>query len=47
MMRWNKTSKNAVATGSTFPSRAFISLRRLGSLVGVVDALDVGRERPD
>ncbi|WP_233237287.1 AAA family ATPase [Bordetella sp. LUAb4] len=43
----DKASKNAAATGGAFPSRAFISLRRLGTLVGVVDTLDVRRERPD
>ncbi|WP_186133552.1 AAA family ATPase [Burkholderia gladioli] len=43
----DKASKNAATTGGTFPSRAFISLRRLGTLVGVVDTLDVRRERPD
>lgn len=43
----DKASKNAAATGGTSPTRAFISLRRLGTLVGVVDTLDVRRERPD
>lgn len=43
----DKASKNAAAMGGAFPSRAFVSLRRLGSLVGVVDTLDVRRERPD
>ncbi|MBH9659218.1 AAA family ATPase [Burkholderia pseudomallei] len=43
----DKASKNAATTGGTFPSRAFISLRRLGTLVGMVDTLDVRRERPD
>ncbi|VWB51058.1 hypothetical protein BLA14095_02209 [Burkholderia lata] len=43
----DKASKNAATTGGYSPSRAFISLRRLGTLVGVVDTLDVRRERPD
>lgn len=42
-----KASKAAAATGGKHPSRAFISLRRLGAHVGVVDLLDVRRERPD
>jgi len=42
----DKASKNAAATGSIPPSRAFVSLRRLGPLVGVVDTLDVRREPP-
>lgn len=43
----DKASKNTAATGGVSPSQAFISLRRLGTLVGVVDTLDVRRERPD
>lgn len=43
----DKASKNAATTGGASPTRAFISLRRLGTLVGVVDSLDVRRERPD
>ncbi|CAE6727332.1 hypothetical protein R69658_01646 [Paraburkholderia aspalathi] len=43
----DKASKNAATTAGASPSRAFISLRRLGTLVGVVDTLDVRRERPD
>lgn len=43
----DKANKSAVATGGNSPSRAFISLRRLGTQVGVVDFLDVRRERPD
>jgi len=42
-----KSTKKAATEGGTPPSRAFISLRRLGALVGVVDTLDVRRERPD
>jgi energy-coupling factor transporter ATP-binding protein EcfA2 len=42
----DKASKNVTANDVP-PSRAFVSLRRLGSLVGVVDSLDVRRERPD
>ncbi|MGC0097472.1 AAA family ATPase, partial [Ralstonia pseudosolanacearum] len=43
----DKASKNAATIGGLSPSRAFISLRRLGPLVGVVDTLDVRREKPD
>jgi energy-coupling factor transporter ATP-binding protein EcfA2 len=43
----DKASKNAATTGCASPSRVFVSLRRLGTLVGVVDTLDVRRERPD
>ncbi|MFC0571558.1 hypothetical protein [Paraburkholderia solisilvae] len=43
----DKANKNAATMGGASPTRALISLRRLGTLVGVVDTLDVRRERPD